>query len=78
MPYIMVFSTIGFMFGTGGSAIVAKTLGERKREKANDYFSLFVYAALALGILFAAIGIVFVWSLRDGAGETPCGTVCRI
>lgn len=42
MPYIMIFSTIGFIFGTGGSAVVAKTLGERKKDKANNYFSLFV------------------------------------
>lgn len=60
MPYIMIFSTIGFMFGTGGSAIVAKTLGEKDNKRANNYFSLFVYASLILGILFAVIGIISV------------------
>lgn len=59
MPYIMLFSTIGFIFGTGGSAIVAKTMGEGNREKANSYFSLFVYVSFALGILFSVIGIIF-------------------
>ena len=59
MPFLMIFATIGFMFGTGGSAIVAKTLGEGKKEKANEYFSLFVYTSFALGILFAVLGIIF-------------------
>ena len=60
MPYIMIFSTIGFIFGTGGSAIVAKTLGEKNKADANRYFSLFVYVSFVLGALFAVLGIVFV------------------
>ena len=40
MPFIMGLTALGFMMGTGGSAIVAKTLGEGKPEKANEYFSL--------------------------------------
>lgn len=60
MPYIMIFSTIGFIFGTGGSAIVAKTMGEGDRGKANNYFSLFVYVSFILGVLFSALGIVSV------------------
>lgn len=59
MPFLMILSTVGFMFGTGGSAIVAKTLGEGKREKANQYFSLFVYVAAVLSILLAVLGILF-------------------
>ena len=39
MPFIMVLGGFGFMIGTGGSALVAKTLGENKQEKANRYFS---------------------------------------
>lgn len=60
MPFLMILSTVGFMFGTGGSAIVAKTFGEGHKEKANRYFSLFVYVAFALGVLFAILGIVFI------------------
>lgn len=60
MPYIMIFSTIGFIYGTGGSAIVAKTMGEGNKEKANNYFSLLVYFSFILGILFAIVGIVSV------------------
>ena len=41
-PFLMILATVGFMFGTGGSAIVAKTFGEGNKEKANRYFSLFV------------------------------------
>ena len=60
MPLLMIFSTVGLMFGTGGSAIVAKTFGEGDKEKANRYFSLFVYVTATLGIAFAALGIVFI------------------
>lgn len=60
MPFLMILSTVGFMFGTGGSAIVAKTFGEGDREKGNEYFSLFVYVTAALGVLFAVLGIVFI------------------
>lgn len=59
-PFLMILATVGFMFGTGGSAVVAKTFGEGQREKANHYFSLFVYVALALGVLFAVIGLVLL------------------
>lgn len=60
MPFLMILSTVGFMFGTGGSAIVAKTMGEGDREKANRFFSLFVYVAFALGVVFAVLGFVFI------------------
>lgn len=60
MPFLMILSTVGFIFGTGGSAIVAKTLGEGNREKANAYFSLFVYATFVLGLIFASLGIAFI------------------
>ena len=60
MPFLMILSTIGLMFGTGGSAIVAKTFGEGDREKGNQYFSLFIYTAGALGGLFAILGIAFL------------------
>lgn len=60
MPFLMIVATVGFMFGTGGTAIVAKTFGEGNKEKANKYFSLFVYVAFALGVIFAILGIVFI------------------
>ncbi len=60
MPFLMIAATVGFMFGTGGTAIVAKTLGEGDKEKANKYFSLFIYAAFAFGVIFAILGIAFI------------------
>lgn len=59
-PFLMILATVGFMFGTGGTAIVAKTFGEGNKEKANEYFSLFIYVAFALGVIFAIFGIVFI------------------
>lgn len=72
MPVLMILNTVGFMFGTGGSAIVAKAFGEGKKEEANQYFSLFVYLTFALGVVFAVLGIVFarpVAALLGAEGE---------
>jgi putative MATE family efflux protein len=60
MPFLMIVSTVGFMFGTGGTAIVARTLGEGDGEKANRRFSLVVYFSFALGILFAVLGFILL------------------
>ena len=60
MPVLMIVATMGFMFGTGGTAIVAKVLGEGDRDRANRYFSLFTYVAFGLGVFFSAFGIVFI------------------
>ena len=60
MPFIMIVATVGFMFGTGGTALVSKTFGEGDPERANRYFSLFVYASFLLGVLFSILGIVFL------------------
>ena len=60
MPFLMLVATVGFMFGTGGSAIVAKTFGEGDEARANRYFSLFVYFSFGLGIALAALSIVFI------------------
>ena len=59
-PLLMILSTMGFMFGTGGSAIVAICLGQQKKEQANRHFSLFVYIAFGIGILLAIFSIVFI------------------
>ena len=68
MPLLMIFSTVGFMFGTGGSALVAKTLGEGDKEKANRYFSLFVYVCAALGIVFTVIGMFIAPPVAEALG----------
>ncbi len=60
MPYLMILGTLGFMFGAGGSALVAKTLGEGDKERANKYFSLLVYASVVCGIILSLVGMVFL------------------
>lgn len=59
MPVLMSISAIGFMVGTGGSAIVSKTLGEGKKELANEYFSMLVVVAFVLGLAFSVTGNIF-------------------
>ena len=60
MPVPMLVGSVGFMLGTGGSAIVGITLGEGDREKADRYFSLFVWTGLILGIVLSAVGVLIV------------------
>ncbi|OUM63885.1 hypothetical protein PIROE2DRAFT_9489 [Piromyces sp. E2] len=59
-PTVMIFSTIGFMVGTGGNALVSKTLGEGKKETAKRYFSMLIYVDIISGIFFAILGILVV------------------
>lgn len=60
MPFLMILGAFGFMFGTGGSALVAKTMGEGDDAKANRQFSLIVYTTIVLGAVMAVLGIVFI------------------
>ena len=59
-PFIMILSTPGFMFGSGGSALIGKTLGEGEPEKANRLFSMFVYLSTGLGIVLSAAAVIFM------------------
>lgn len=70
MPFLMILSTVGLMFGTGGSAIVAKAFGEGDKERANSRFSLFVYVSAALGALFALLGIIFIRPIASALGAS--------
>ncbi len=69
-PILMILSTVGFMFGTGGTAIVSKTFGEGDSDKANRYFSLFVYVTFALGVIFAVLGIIFIRPISAALGAS--------
>ena len=60
MPVIMIIGGIGFMIGTGGSAIVARTLGEGNREKANEYFTMMVCVTIVAGLVLAVLGQIFI------------------
>lgn len=56
MPFIMIFSAVGFMFGTGGSALVSMTLGLGQEKRASQLFSMMIYILIILGTIFAVIG----------------------
>ncbi len=60
MPFLMILGAIGFMFGTGGSALISKTMGEGNDEKAKRLFSLFIYVSIICGIVIAGLGILFL------------------
>ena len=60
MPFLMIVATVGFMFGTGGTALVAKTFGEGDDKRANKLFSLFTYTAFILGVILAVVSIIFL------------------
>lgn len=83
MPFLMILGAVGFMLGTGGSALIAKTLGEGKRDKANSLFSLLVYVTAACGIIFAVAGALFIRPIAallgaEGTMLEDCVTYGRI
>lgn len=70
-PMIIILGSVGFMLGSGGSALVAKTLGEGNRERANEYFSLLVYFTAAIGIIIMVAGeFATPWFVRLLAHES--------
>ena len=82
-PMLMALSTIGFMLGTGGSAIVAITLGEGKKKEANQYFSMLIYIAIGVGIVISVAALIFMEPIAKVLGATSelmddCVTYGRI
>ncbi len=60
LPYLMLFTSTGFMFGTGGSALIAKTLGEKKEKEADEIFSTLAWISILVGIILALICYIFL------------------
>ena len=60
MPYIMAFGCVGFMLGTGGTALISKTLGAGDRKKANEIFSMLTAVCIVGGIATSVISVVFL------------------
>lgn len=60
MPYIMIFGTAGFMLGTGGTALISKTLGLGDRKKANEIFSMLTAVCIIGGVLLTVVSILFL------------------
>ena len=82
-PMIMVMAAVGFMLGTGGTAIIAKTLGMGDKVLANKYFSFLVYVTIGAGVIIATLGIIFarpIAALLGAEGEMLgyCVTYARI
>ena len=60
IPLTMILGCVGFMFGTGGGALIAKTMGEGDNQKANQIFSLVVYVSIVLSVALMAVGLVIL------------------
>ena len=67
-PFLMILGAFGFMIGTGGSALVAKTLGENKKEDANRYFTMLITLVVILGIVLTIFGLIVVRPLSHALG----------
>lgn len=83
MPFLMIVGAMGFMFGTGGSALIAKTMGEGKKEKAQEIFSLIIYVAVICGLIISVISIIFLRKIiiflgAEGEMLENCVTYGRI
>lgn len=83
MPFLMILGTIGFMLGTGGSAIVSKTLGENKPDTAKRYFSFIIYCTAGCGVIITLVAFPFIHRIAAllGADETiidDCTTYGKI
>ena len=70
-PYLQMLGCLGFMIGTGGSALVAMTLGTGDEKRANQLFSMLVVATAVLGVLFSAFGLALLEPVALRLGATP-------
>ena len=69
-PVSMILASFGFMLGTGGGAIVARTMGEGKQELANRYFSMIICCVLGLGLVFSLVSVFYTESIARLAGAS--------
>ena len=66
IPFMMILAAVGFMIGTGGTAVVSKAMGEGKSEDAKKYFTFLVAALAVAGTALAVLGVITI------------GPVCRL
>ena len=69
-PFLMILGGMGFMIGTGGTALVARCLGTGDREQANRYFSMMIELTVSLGAVLTAIGLLFMEPIARLLGAT--------
>ncbi len=70
MPFVMILGGMGFMVGTGGTALVSLVLGTGDRGKANRYFSMMIYLTFIMGLVLSAAGILFIRPVSVLLGAT--------
>ena len=70
MPFVMVIGGVGFMIGTGGTALVSRVLGEGKRELANRDFTMMVWLSIIVGAVLSTVGIAFMEPVSRFLGAT--------
>lgn len=70
MPFVMVIGGMGFMVGTGGTALVSKAMGEGDGQKAKRYFSMMIYFTALLAVILSVVGIVFMRPVAHFLGAT--------
>lgn len=71
IPFTMVLGGMGFMIGTGGTALVSLVLGQNEKEKANRYFSMMIYLAVIMGIVLSVTGFLLIRPVAELLGATP-------
>ena len=70
MPVVMILGSIGFMLGAGGSALVAKTLGEGDEKRANEIFSMVMYFTLIVGLIASVVVALAIRPIAIALGAT--------
>ena len=70
MPFVMVLGGIGFMIGTGGTALVSKVLGEGEPEKAKRYFTMMILFTLLVGAVLTVFGVTMMEKVARFLGAT--------
>ncbi len=68
MPVLIILGCVGFMFGTGGGALIAITMGAGHKEKADQLFSMLIYVSIACGIVLTGAGLLFLRPLLSLLG----------
>ncbi len=85
-PFIMLMGALGFMLGSGGTALVSKTMGEGNQQRANGLFSMLVYVTFVVGLLCCAVVLCGVRAVGSFMGATGSlldsavlyGSICAI
>lgn len=70
MPFLIILGAMGFMLGTGGTALVSRVLGEGDKEHANKYFSMITLFGILLGVILTVVGVLAMRPMAILLGAT--------